>query len=123
MLRFYPYLLLPLVSLALVSAQTLWAGAVKSQGIFSTNDPVRIFLAIIGNEKIWLGALLYLATTGLYFFLFSKLPFFVIQISVTAMAIIFSTLIATFFFHEAITITNLLGIALVASGLGLLFLR
>ena len=123
MSKVYAYLLIPIISLSLVTAQTLWAVAVKSKLIFNSNSPIQILQNIIGNEKIWVGAMLYLVTTGLYFYLFSKLPFIVIQISVTALAIIFSALIATFFFHEAMSLGTVFGILLVAAGLGLVILR
>ncbi len=123
MSKIYAYLLIPFISLSLVTAQTLWASAVKSKTIFNSSNPLQILQNVIGNEKIWLGAILYLVTTGLYFYLFSKLPFFVIQISVTALAIIFSALIATFFFHEALSLTTVGGIVLVGFGLGLIILR
>ena len=111
-------LLLPVVALSLVTAQSLWRSVVVNDKIFSGSLSAAIISAAT-NPKMWLGALLYMATTILYLFLFSKLKFFVVQISVTALALIIATAVSHFIFHEEITIINLTGILLVMLGLGL----
>lgn len=111
-------LLLPVVALSLVTAQSLWRSVVVNDKIFSGSLSAAIISAAT-NPKMWLGALLYMATTILYLFLFSKLKFFVVQISVTALALIIATAVSHFIFHEEITIMNLAGLLLVMIGLGL----
>ncbi|MSR68540.1 hypothetical protein EXS66_02025, partial [Candidatus Saccharibacteria bacterium] len=102
-------LLLPVVALSLVTAQSVWRSAVVDDKIFSGSLTAAIMNAAT-NPKMWLGALLYIATTILYLFLFSKLKFFVVQISVTGLALIFTAAISHFIFHEEITIMNLTGL-------------
>ena len=111
-------LLLPVVALLLVTAQAIWRSAVVNDKIFSGSLAAAIVNATT-NPKMWLGGLLYVATTILYLFLFSKFKFFIVQISVTAMALIIATAVSHFIFHEEITIMNLAGLLLVMIGLGL----
>ena len=111
-------LLLPVVALSLVTAQSLWRSVVVNDKIFSGSLSAAIISAAT-NPKMWLGALLYIATTILYLFLFSKLKFFVVQVSVTGLALIVATAVSHFILHEEITIMNLAGLLLVMIGLGL----
>ena len=107
--------LLPVVAIALVGAQSLWRNAVVKEEIFSGSF-AEIATKVITNPKMWLGGLLYIATTALYLFLFSKVKFFVVQITVTGLALILSTAISYYIFHEEINTVNLVGLFVVFIG-------
>ncbi len=111
-------LLIPLVAILLISAQALWRHAVVSdkllEGSFGT-----IVVHTITNPKIWLGGILYVLTTAVYLFLFTKFKFFVVQLSITGLALVFSTMISYYIFHEKITIINIIGLVVILVGLAL----
>ncbi len=111
-------LLIPVAALALVSAQALWRSAVVDGQILRKNGSIfSIIPQVATSPKIWLGILLYVSTTGLYLYLLTRYKFFVIQLSITSLALIFSTLIAYFVFHEKISTVNIIGLAIVLVGL------
>ena len=114
--------LLPVVATALVAAQSLWRNAVVKDAIFK-GKLGDILSHTVTNPKMWLGGILYIATTVLYLFLFSKLKFFVVQITVTGLALMLSTAISHYIFHEDISVLNLLGLLMVLIGIGLVVQR
>jgi drug/metabolite transporter (DMT)-like permease len=116
------YLLIPLMAFLLVSAQACWNSAIKGQNLLKGS-----FSSIISNlassPKIWAGIFLYVATTAVYFVLLSKTKFFTVQVTMTALSIIFSTLVAWLFFHERISAINVAGMIVVLLGLPLVLNR
>lgn len=105
-----------MMGVMLVSAQALWASVAKASGTFK-GTAIHILSNLVASPRIWFGAVLYVIATSIYFFLLSNNRFFVVQISMTAIAIIFSCLLAYLVFHERITPINVLGILLVFAGL------
>jgi drug/metabolite transporter (DMT)-like permease len=111
-------LLIPVAALSLVTAQALWRSAVVSDQVFNRNGSIyTIIHQVLTSPKIWLGIILYIGTTGLYLFLLTKYKFFVIQLTVTGLALVFSTLIAYFIFHEKISLVNIIGLVVVLFGI------
>ena len=116
MIAFLPYIMMPVMALLLVSAQSLWASVIKNsnalEGSIST-----IAINLLSNWKMWLGALIYIVATLVYFYMLSKLKFFSVQIAMTAISIIFSVVLSIFVFGEKPNMVNLLGIAVVLVGI------
>jgi uncharacterized membrane protein len=106
----------------LVSAQALWGSAIKHDGVLNGSfGQVAGHLAT--DPKIWAGAALYVLTVGVYFWVLSKLDFFPVQVSMTAISVLLSTALAAVVFRESISRLNLVGAALVVVGLALVFSR
>jgi drug/metabolite transporter (DMT)-like permease len=116
------YLLIPLMAFLLVSAQAFWNSAIKGHQLLKGSAST-VFSNLISSPKIWAGVLLYIATTAVYFILLSKTKFFTVQVTMTALSIIFSTLMAALFFHEKISLINVAGMLVVLMGLPLVLSR
>jgi drug/metabolite transporter (DMT)-like permease len=110
------YLLVPLMALLLVTAQATWGTAIKKQHILE-GSASKIVTNLLTSPRIWIGILIYILATGVYFLLLSKAKFFSIQVSMTALSIIFSTILAAILFNEKISALNIIGAALVLFGL------
>ena len=110
------YLLVPLMAFLLVTAQATWGTAIKKQDVLQ-GSASKIFTNLITSPRIWIGIFIYITATGVYFLLLSKAKFFSIQVSMTALSIIFSTILAAALFNEKISLVNLVGAALVLLGL------
>ncbi len=110
------YILLFLVPLMLVSAQSVWRSAVSNSDLFS-GGIADILVRVFTNPRIWVGGLLYLVTTLLYLLVLSKTKFFTAQMIITSAAIIYSALIAHFIFHEKISPLNIVGVGLILVGI------
>jgi uncharacterized membrane protein len=104
------------MALLLSAGQALWGKAVKHDNIMS-GSVTHILQNLLANPKVWLGGLLYILATLLYFLILSKNKFFAVQITMTALSIVLSTLIAIVFFHERPNPVNIIGISFVAIGL------
>lgn len=115
-------LLIPLLATLLVTAQAVWTTAVKRNDIFQ-GSPADVAKNLVSNGKIWLGGFIYLVATVLYLSLLSKLPFFSVQVGMTATAVVFSTILSALIFREHLTAMNLIGAALVVVGLPFVLLR
>src|SRR5581483_6458045 len=113
-----PYLMMPVMACLLVSAQALWGTVIKKQhalhGSIST-----IFNNLISNPRMWLGALIYICATLLYFYMLSRLRFFSVQVAMTGLSIVFSTLLAMALFHEKPNLINLIGAAIIIIGVSM----
>ncbi len=116
------YLLLPVLALLLVSAQAIWGGAIKNQHLIR-GGAKQILFNLVSSPRIWIGAVVYVIATAVYFILLSKLRFFSVQISMMSISIIFSTLLAYFVFHESLSGLNILGMLVVLGGLYLVLAR
>lgn len=116
------YLLIPAIAAMLVLAQACWGSFIKETRPFDGSIGQAVGHLITG-PRIWLGALLYIIATLVYFLALSKFRFFTIQIVVTALAILFSTVLSRLFFHETVTPVNIIGMVIVLSGLSLVLVR
>ena len=110
------YLLVPLMASLLVIAQATWGTAIKKQHILEGSFG-KIFNNLVSSPRIWIGLCIYVVATGVYFLLLSKAKFFSVQVSMTALSIIFSTVLAYIIFDEKISALNIFGTALVLVGL------
>lgn len=110
------YLLVPVSAIILISAQALWRTAVVNDKVLEGSIST-IIIQSVSNPKIWLGIILYIFTTALYLFVLNKLKFFTVQLTITGLALIFSTFLSYFVFHEKITILNLLGLGIILIGI------
>jgi uncharacterized membrane protein len=110
------YLLVPLMALLLVTAQATWGTAIKQKHVLD-GSAGKIFTNLVTSPRIWIGVIIYILATGVYFLLLSKAKFFSIQVSMTALSIIFSTALAAILFNEHISAVNIVGAALVLFGL------
>lgn len=109
-------LLVPLMAFLLVTAQATWGTAIKQHHVLE-GPAGQIFTNLITSVRIWIGILIYIAATAVYFLLLSKVKFFSVQVTMTALSIIFSTALAVLLFHEKISPVNILGAAIVLFGL------
>lgn len=114
----FTYLLMPVMACLLVIAQALWASVIKTGGALQGPLPT-IAMNLLSNWKMWLGALVYIIATLVYFYMLSKLKFFSVQIAMTALSIIFSTALSYVIFHEAPSLINVAGIFIVLIGIAL----
>ena len=87
----------------------------KSQSIFS-GGATTIIHNLITNPALWVGGVIYIVATLVYLLSLSKNNFFVVQASMTGLALVFSTIIASLFFNEKITPINIIGIAIIFVG-------
>jgi drug/metabolite transporter (DMT)-like permease len=117
-----PYLLMPVMACLLVLAQALWGSVIKNQHALKGNAGT-IANNLFSNPRMWLGALIYIIATLLYFYMLSRLRFFSVQLAMTGLSIAFSTLLAFSFFHESISAINILGAFIVLAGVGLVLYK
>lgn len=104
------------MSALLITAQTLWAHAIKNQHLLEGSFG-KVFVNIITSTKIWAGVILYIFATAVYFLVVSKGKFFHVQVLLVSMSIIFAAIIAAVFFSEGLTIYNIIGMTTVIIGL------
>lgn len=114
------YLLIPLMSVLLVLAQAFWGSFIKTSQPLKGSPP-QVLERFITSPKVWIGAALYILAIAVYFILLSKYKFFAVQVVMAALAILFSTLLSYFIFHEKISPLNFLGMGLMLSGIVLVF--
>lgn len=105
----------------LVTAQALWGTAIKSGALSGSIS--HIASTLLTSWRMWAGALIYIVATLLYFYLLSRLKFYSVQIPMTALAIMFSTVLSIVLFKETPSIVNSIGIAIVAVGIILILQR
>lgn len=113
--RYVIYLLMPIMAGLLVSAQALWGTVIKSGALHGTLS--QIILTLLSSWRMWLGAIIYIAATLVYFVLLSNLKFFSVQIPMTALSIIFSVILSILLFREVPSILNIIGIVVVFFGI------
>ena len=112
------YVLAIIISACLASGQALWGTAVKH--ITKTDPSVgsfQLIAQVLSSPKFWAGATLYVISTVLYFLLLSKAKFFMVQITMTGVAILMAVLISYFLFHESMSLANFAGILFVIVGI------
>ena len=112
------YILALLISLCLISGQALWGSAVKKiSPVGSHVTTQHLITGLMHSPRLWLGGLFYAFGTLFYFLLLSKVKFFSVQITMTVLAIVFSTILSAVLFHEKISFMNIIGLALIILGL------
>jgi drug/metabolite transporter (DMT)-like permease len=114
--------MMPVMAFLLVIAQTLWASVIKTGNALQGSLPT-ITLNLMTSWKMWLGALIYIVATLVYFYMLSKLKFFSVQIAMTALSIIFSTTLSVLIFNEKPTLINITGAAVVLVGVFLVLYK
>lgn len=118
------YIFAILIATCLVIGQSSWGGAVKTIApVGSDITSVQLLLRMIMSYRFWIGASFYALGTVLYLLLLSKARFFSVQITMTGVALILSTGVSYFVFHETIHLYNLVGLALVLAGITLVTLK
>lgn len=117
-----PYLMMPIMALLLVLAQSLWASAIKTGHVLQGSLPT-IVVNLATNWKMWLGAFIYIVATLVYFYMLSKLKFFSVQVTMTALSIVFSVGLSIFLFNERPEMINIVGIIVVLSGIVLVLYK
>ncbi len=122
MIAILPYILMPVMALLLVTAQTLWASVIKSGNALQGSLPT-IAVNLLANWKMWLGALIYILATLVYFYMLSKIRFFSVQIAMTALSIIFSTSLSIIAFNEKPSLLNVVGALVVLVGVALVIYK
>jgi drug/metabolite transporter (DMT)-like permease len=122
MQKILPYLMMPVMASMLVIAQALWGTVIKHgnalQGTISN-----MAMNLITNYRMWLGAFIYIAATFVYFYMLSKLKFFSVQIGMTALTIVFSTVLSIILFNEQPNIINIIGATIILLGVGLVLYK
>jgi drug/metabolite transporter (DMT)-like permease len=114
------YLLIPLISMLLITAQASWGHFIKTEKPFS-GSVIEIIGHFITSPLFWFGALLYGLATIAYFLSLSQYQFFMVQTTVTALAILLSVALSKILFHEVLTIANIIGILCIMAGVYLVF--
>jgi drug/metabolite transporter (DMT)-like permease len=109
------------VAAQLVIGQSLWkVGVTKyhfvvSKEFFLSKDFLRFFF----SWQVLTGLVVYAFATLFYMALLSKYEYSIVQTLVTSLALITAYVIASFFFHEKISLLNLFGLALIIIGISL----
>ena len=122
MLQALPYLLLPILAGCLVLAQSMWGIAIKQQHVLNGSIP-QIITNILTSPRMWIGVIVYVISTMIYFYMLSRLRFFSVQISMTALSIIFSSALSIVIFKELPDKINILGGILVIIGAALVLYK
>ncbi len=108
-------LFIPITAILLVTAQSFWNSSVRIDGFFS-GSVIEIIKRMMVSPSLWIGGGVYIIATILYLMALSKNNFFVVQASMTGLALVLSTLVAGIFFGEKIIPINILGIAIIFLG-------
>ncbi|HSX34369.1 MAG TPA: hypothetical protein VLF62_01875 [Candidatus Saccharimonadales bacterium] len=112
------------LALLLVTAQTCWKLAVNGHtALFSGNVTFGKLLGFIFSPLTLLGMVLYVVATGLYMVLLSRYNFSFVQAMVIPLSLLFSLLVATTFFHDHLSVINMVGAAIIVAGIILFTLR
>ena len=107
--------LIPITAILLITAQSFWNRAVKVEGFFNGTF-LEIVRKMLGAPNLWIGGVLYIVATVVYLLALSKNNFFVVQASMTGLALVFSALVAAIFFGEKIIPINIAGILTIFLG-------
>lgn len=113
------YIFLFITALLLASGQSLWKKAAINFPIYLKNNTPLIpaIFKVIFSKFFIIGAFLYIIATLIYLWLFSKYPFYTVQISLVAFVIILSLIISNIIFKESINTINYIGVSLVLIGI------
>lgn len=112
------YFLTLVTSFLLATGQTFWKKAALSFPENQKTYPLLKAVAlVIFSPKFLIGALLYVMATLIYLWLFSKYPFYIVQISMVSFSVILSVLISYFIFKEQLSPLNYFGVLLIIIGI------
>jgi drug/metabolite transporter (DMT)-like permease len=118
------YIATIVLALLLVTAQSCWKLAVGGHtALFAGNISFGKVLGFIFSPLTLVGMVLYVAATGLYMVLLSRYNFSFVQAMVIPLSLVFSVSIATIFFHDHLSIVNIVGLAIIVVGIILFTLR
>jgi drug/metabolite transporter (DMT)-like permease len=107
-----------ITALLLAAGQSLWKMAALKFPIYQ-NEGLSLFVSgfkTLFSVYFISGAFLYILATLIYLWLFSKYPFYAVQVSLVSFSIIFSLIISRFIFKESVALINYFGIVLVLIG-------
>jgi len=107
-----------ITALLLAAGQSLWKMAALKFPIYQ-NEGLSLFVSgfkTLFSVYFISGAFLYVLATLIYLWLFSKYPFYTVQVSLVSFSIIFSLIISRFIFKESVSLINYFGIVLVLIG-------
>ena len=76
---------------------------------------------LLGNRLVWVGGVFYAAAFVGYVYTLRTVPLSLAQPAITAGVWVFTALVAVSFFNEPISVANWTGLALVCTGVFLLF--
>jgi|GEM_PF-2765523 len=111
------YILSITTAILIVSAQSSWKHMMSSLGkISSLSDLFTKKYQIIFSPYFYLGIILYILATLLYFTLLSRFQFSVVQAIVVAGSLVISFIVASVLFKEHIMPFQYLGILLILIG-------
>ncbi len=108
-----------MITTALLSAgQALWKRAAINFPVYiKEGSPLfKAVLQVLLSGYFISGAILYVVATLIYLWLFSKYPYFSVQLTMVSLAVVFSLLVSYFIFKEHISIVNFFGIPLILAG-------
>jgi drug/metabolite transporter (DMT)-like permease len=107
----------------LVTAQALWKKAFSSVVFSFTKQFLfsKTFLLLIFSPYFLAGAFLYVCATIFYIYLFNRFSFYSVQSVMLVTSITLSFLISSYIFHEGVTVHKLIGLALLISGIVVIY--
>jgi len=118
------YIATIVLALLLVTAQSCWKLAVNGHtALFAGNVTLGKLVSFVFSPLTLLGMVLYVVATGLYMVLLSRYNFSFVQAMVIPLSLVFSVSIATIFFHDHLSIVNIIGMAVIVVGIILFTLR
>lgn len=121
-MKYVPYLFLPVLALCLVVAQSMWGTAIKHQHVLQ-GSLGKIAVNVLTSSRMWAGVIIYIIATMIYFYMLSKLKFFSVQITMTALSIVFSTVLSIIVFKEKPDTINIIGGLIVIAGAGMVLYK
>lgn len=118
------YIATIVLALLLVTAQSCWKLAVSGHtALFAGNITFGKLVEFVFSPLTLLGMVLYVVATGLYMVLLSRYNFSFVQAMVIPLSLVFSVSIATIFFHDHLSVVNIIGMAVIVIGIILFTLR
>jgi drug/metabolite transporter (DMT)-like permease len=105
-----------LTALLLVIGQSLWKVASKAFLVFKGKSLFTVLFKLILSWQFILGGVFYVVATLLYVYLFSKFPYFAVQLTLVSFSIIFSLLVSTYVFKEGLGLINYIGAFIIILG-------
>lgn len=100
----------------LVVAQALWKISTKALDSNAPFSLASMFNKVLFTPQFIIGGILYVAATLIYVWLFSKFPYYQVQLTLITFSLILSTLVSSLFFKEYLLPINYLGIFILLLG-------
>lgn len=115
------YLLTLVAAVVLAGGQALWkTAAVGYPKLITEGIPTfRAAITVLLSPSFIFGAILYVIATLIYLWLFSKYPYYQVQIILVSFSILASLMISRFIFKETFNLVNLVGMLLIIAGAAL----